>query len=91
MASLKSLRSSPHSIAARSQPIISTPYLSSVPSFRQLDGGVQAGLAAQRGQQRVRALFLDYALDKLGGDGLDIGTIGKTGSVMMVAGLELTR
>ena len=46
--------------------------------FRQLDGGVQTGLAAQRGQQRVRALFLDYALDKLGGDGLDIGTIGKT-------------
>ena len=44
----------------------------------QLDGGVQTGLAAQRGQQRVRALFLDYALDKLGGDGLDIGTIGKT-------------
>ena len=46
--------------------------------FRQLDGGVQTGLAAQRGQQRVRALFLDYALDKLGGDGLDIGAVGKT-------------
>ena len=44
----------------------------------QLDGSVQTGLAAQRGQQRVRTLFLDYALDKLGGDGLDIGTIGKT-------------
>ena len=44
----------------------------------QLDGGVQTGLAAQRGQQRVRALFLDYALDKLGGDGLDIGAVGKT-------------
>ena len=46
--------------------------------FRQLDGGVQTGLAAQRGQQRVRALFLDYALDKLGSDGLDIGAVGKT-------------
>ena len=46
--------------------------------FRQLDGGVQTGLAAQCGQQRVRALFLDYALDKLGGDGLDIGAVGKT-------------
>ena len=46
--------------------------------FRQLDGGVQTGLAAQRGQQRVRALFLDYALDKLGGDGLDIRAVGKT-------------
>ena len=44
----------------------------------QLDGGVQTGLAAQRGQQRVRVLFLDYALDKLGGDGLDIGAVGKT-------------
>ncbi len=46
--------------------------------FRQLDGGVQTGLAAQCGQQRIRALFLDYALDKLGGDGLDIGAVGKT-------------
>ena len=46
--------------------------------FRQLDGGVQTGLAAQRGQQRVRTLFLDHALDKLGGDGLDIGAVGKT-------------
>ena len=46
--------------------------------FRQLDGGVQTGLAAQRGQQRVRALFLDHALDKLGSDGLDIGAVGKT-------------
>ena len=43
----------------------------------QFDGGVQTGLAAQRGQQRVRALFLDYALDKLGGDGLDIGAVGQ--------------
>ena len=45
--------------------------------FRQLDGGIQTGLAAQRGQQRVRALFLDYALDKLGSDGLDIGAVGQ--------------
>ena len=45
--------------------------------FRQLDGGVQTGLAAQRGQQRVRALFLDYALDKLGGDRLNIGAVGQ--------------
>ena len=44
----------------------------------QLDGGVQTGLATQRGQQRVRVLFLDHALDKLGGDGLDIGAVGKT-------------
>ena len=44
----------------------------------QLNSGVEAGLAAQRGQQRVRMLFLDHALDKLGGDGLDIGAVGKT-------------
>ena len=44
----------------------------------QFDGGVQTGLAAQRGQQRVRTLFLDHALDKLGGDGLYIGAVGKT-------------
>ena len=43
----------------------------------QFDGGVQTGLAAQRGQQRVRALFLDYALDKLGGDRLNIGAVGQ--------------
>ena len=43
----------------------------------QLNGGVEAGLAAQRGQQRIRMLFLDHALDKLGGDGLDIGAVGK--------------
>ena len=32
MHSLKSLRSSPRSMAARSQPIISTPYFSSTPA-----------------------------------------------------------
>ena len=43
----------------------------------QLDGDVQTGLAAQRGQQRVRAFFLDYTLDKLGGDRLNIGAVGQ--------------
>ena len=43
----------------------------------QFDGGVQTGLAAQRGQQRIRALLLDHALDKFGGDGLDIGAVGQ--------------
>ena len=45
--------------------------------LRQLNSGVQTGLAAQRGQQRVRMLLLDHALDKLGGDGLDIGAVRK--------------
>ena len=46
--------------------------------FRQLDGGVQTGLAAQRGQQRVRTFLLDHALNELGGDRLNIGAVGKT-------------
>ena len=44
----------------------------------QFNSGVKTGLATQRGQQRVRMLFLDHTLDKLGGDGLDIGAVGKT-------------
>ncbi len=44
----------------------------------ELDGGVEAGLAAERGQQRVGVLFLDHALDELGGDGLHVGAVGKT-------------
>ena len=43
----------------------------------QLDGGIQTGLAAQRGQQRVRSFLLDHTLDKFGGDGLDIGAVGQ--------------
>ena len=46
--------------------------------LRQLNSGVEAGLTTQRGQQCIRMLFLDHALDKLGGDGLDIGAVGKT-------------
>ena len=44
----------------------------------KLNGSVEASLTAQRGQQCVRMLFLDHALDKLSGDGLDIGAVGKT-------------
>ena len=44
----------------------------------QLDSGVQTGLAAQRGQQRVRVLLLNHALDELGSDRLNIGAVGKT-------------
>ena len=44
----------------------------------QLDGSVQTGLAAQRGQQRVRTLLLNHALNELGSDGLNIGAVGKT-------------
>ena len=45
----------------------------------EVDGGVQTGLAAERGQQRVGALALDNALDELRRDGLHIGTVGEAG------------
>ena len=47
--------------------------------LRQVDGSVKAGLTAQRGQQGVRVLALDDALDKLRGDGFDIGAVRQTG------------
>ena len=43
----------------------------------ELNRGVQAGLAAERGQQRVGALALNHALDELGGDGLNVGAVGQ--------------
>ena len=47
--------------------------------LRQLDGGVETGLAAERGQQRIGALSLDHTLDELGGNGLHIGAVGQAG------------
>ena len=45
--------------------------------LRQLDRGVEAGLAAQRREQRVGTLLGDDLLDELGGDGLDVGAVGQ--------------
>ena len=45
--------------------------------LRQLDGRVQAGLAAQGGQQGIGALLLYDLLDELGSDGLDVGAVGQ--------------
>jgi hypothetical protein len=57
--------------------------------------GVQRGLPAEGGQQRVdrgRWLLLrDDLLDEGRGDRLDVGASAYSGSVMMVAGFELTR
>ena len=57
----------------------------------QRQRSVQRRLAAHGRQQRVGAFFLDDLGDELGRDRLDIGGIGQSGSVMMVAGFELTR
>ncbi len=40
------------------------------------DGGVEAGLAAQGGEQGIRPLPLDDLHDHLRGDGLDVGAVG---------------
>ena len=47
------------------------------PALVQRDRGVQRGLAAQRGQDRVRALGGDHLLHELRGDRLDVGGVGE--------------
>ena len=59
--------------------------------FLERQRGVQPGLPAHGRQQRVGALFLDDLGDDFGRDRLDIGGVGQPGSVMIVAGFELTR
>jgi hypothetical protein len=44
----------------------------------QRQRGIQAGLPAHRGQQRVGTLFLDDLGDDFGGNRLDIGGVGQT-------------
>ena len=44
---------------------------------RELDGRVEPGLAAQRGQEGVGALLRDDLLDELHGDGFDVGAVGQ--------------
>ena len=60
---LNSSRFSPAWMASTSAPISSTSYLASDPGLVQLDRGVQRGLAAEGGQQRVGALLGDDLLD----------------------------
>ena len=44
--------------------------------FGKLHGGVEAGLAAHGGQERVGPLARDDLLHDLGRDGLDVGLVG---------------
>ena len=45
----------------------------------QFHGGVQAGLAAERRQQRVGFFLLDDFLDHFGRDRFDVGGVGELG------------
>ena len=44
---------------------------------REVDGRIEAGLAAERGQKRVGALLHDDLLHELGRDGLHVGAVGQ--------------
>ena len=52
---------------------------------------VERGLAAQAGEQPLRLLPGDDRLDGLDGERLEVDDVGDGGSVMIVAGFELTR
>ena len=74
--SLNSLRSSPRLMASRSQPIISTPYLSSTPDSASSTAAFRPVWPPECGQQRVGLLVRDDLFHELGGDGLDVGAVG---------------
>jgi hypothetical protein len=57
--------------------------------FGQRHGGIEAGLAAQRGQKRVGALPRDDFFHGLGRDRSTLVRSAISGSVMIVAGFEL--
>ena len=77
MASRKSWRSSAMSMASARAPIISTPNSSRTPRLVQLERGVERGLSAHGGQQRIGALGRDDLGDDVGRDGLDVGGVGQ--------------
>ncbi len=90
IASLKSWRSSPISTARRLAPISRTPSRSSTPRCASSTARLSAvwpptvGSRAS-GRSRSRIVSSD-----LGRERLDVGAVGDSGSVMMVAGFELT-
>ena len=79
IASRNSSRSSALLMTSRFAPIISTPHSSRTPSFSTAEGDVQAGLAAEGGQERVRPFAADDLGDVLGGEGFDVGPVGGPG------------
>ncbi len=91
MQSLKSLRSSPRSMASRSHPIISMPYSSSTPDLASSTAVLSpvcppsVGRIAS-GRSRSMTFFTNSAVI-----GSTYVRSASPGSVMMVAGFELTR
>ena len=77
IASLKSWRSSPFLIASAFAPIICTPCFFEHARFVERHGGVERGLAAERGQEGVGLFAVDDFLDDLGRDRLDVGAVGE--------------
>jgi len=57
----------------------------------EFGGDVQPGLAAQTGDDAVGSLLADDLSDGVGRDRLDVDSSAISGSVMIVAGFELTR
>ena len=76
MACLNCSRFSALAMTSGLAPIISTPYFSSTPCWCQVHGQVQAGLAAEGGQQGVGPLGLDHLGHDFPGQRLDVGAVG---------------
>ena len=91
MASLKSLRSSPRSMAARSQPIISTPSRSSTPDLARSTAAFRPVWPPSVGSSASGCSRLMTFSINSGVTGSTYVRSASPGSVMMVAGLELTR
>ena len=77
IASLKAARSSALWMASRLAPIICDAVALEHAAFGERHRQVQAGLAAERRQQRVGPLALDDLRDDLGGERLDVGAVGE--------------
>ena len=89
-ACLNSSRSSALSITSALAPIILTPCRSQHAALMQVHADVQPGLAAQRRQHGIGLLDLDDLLDVSSVIGSMYVRSAISGSVMIVAGLELT-
>ena len=88
---LNSWRSSPRRIASTSAPIELDPVALQHAARVQRHRGVERRLPAERRQQRVRPLLLDDRVTYSGVIGSRYVASANSGSVMIVAGLELMR